>query len=445
MKYIRSYDNLILEHNYLEWNPIAKILSSQFTVDRKNIIVEGVAYSCETGEVAAINEDWSLSDILHTGADVLSAGLDIAFPGTGAIVDILNAVSYIIEAQFAEEDKKDSLYVMSAITFAFVIIPGPIQAISIPLKRFIKSGAKTMTPLIRKALGMVASFMPRILKELPKKISAALKTPLGKTLLGKFAGKINSAVKAFASGVLRVFNKIMGRPDIIKQVTKTSAKEAMSTGLVASLKKFITRAPKALPPAASGKLLKKLGFVPNKLYRYINAKGKATTAKIVGSSIDGSGVLVKFGKGATMTLPVDQFVKNTIGAPWGRRGYTVAAPLFIKRFASLLNDAGDIDLNKLETIDEIDPSLTSSESLAFLQEEVADYEGDTQNYNVDQPVIDAQTALSKLGYTLAIDGKFGPETLGALKQFQQANGLNASLGKLDNLTLNKLKELSQNK
>jgi hypothetical protein len=445
MKYVRSYDNLILENTYLEWNPISKILSSKFTVDRKHIIVEGVAYSCETGEFAAINEEWSLSDILHAGADILSAGLDIVVPGTGAIVDILNAVSYIIEAQFAEENKKDSLYVMSAITFAFVIIPGPIQAISIPLKRFIKSGAKTMTPLIRKALGMVTSLMPKILKELPKRISAALKTPLGKTLLGRFAGKINGAVKAFASGVLRVFNKIMGRPDVIKQATKIGAKEAMSTGLVTALKKFITRAPKAIPPAASAKLLKKLGFVPNKLYRYINTGGKATTAKIIGSSADGASVLVKFGKGNVMPLPVATFVKNTIGAPWGRRGFTVAAPLFIKRFASVLNDDGDIDLNKLETIDEIDPSLTSSESLAFLQEEVADYEGDTQKYSVDQPVIDAQTALSKLGYTLAIDGMFGPETLGVLKQFQQANGLNSSLGKLDNLTLNKLKELSKNK
>jgi peptidoglycan hydrolase-like protein with peptidoglycan-binding domain len=54
----------------------------------------------------------------------------------------------------------------------------------------------------------------------------------------------------------------------------------------------------------------------------------------------------------------------------------------------------------------------------------------------------------KLGYPLPRfkdDGKFGPETLGALKKFQQDNGLTSSVGKLDRLTSKKLAELLKSK
>ena len=38
-------------------------------------------------------------------------------------------------------------------------------------------------------------------------------------------------------------------------------------------------------------------------------------------------------------------------------------------------------------------------------------------------VANLQTTLKNLGYNLDVDGSFGPQTLAAVKSYQQANGL----------------------
>ena len=385
MKHIQAYDAFVLESiGGTEHRPLAKILECKFTPDLKHLMLDGIFYSSETGEIVPLNEWWSLSDILHAGADVLSAVVDFVIPGSGAIVDALNALSYVIEAQFVDEEKRGMLYLMAAITFAFVILPGPLQAVSIPLKRFIKSGAKAASPLIKKALGIVASILPKILRDLPNLINNALKIKLASALLGKFAGKIGAAIKQFGESVLKTFNKAMGLPDMAKTAGKIAAvkvavKTVLDSAAVSMLKKFFSSKVKVkLAKETSEKALKKLGFVPGKAYRYINKSGKGVTAKIVGSGIDGKTLLVKFGNKAGLSptsVPVSTFVRQTIGAPWGRRGYTVAAPLLVKQFASMMNSAGEIDPALIEQIPPLDPDLVSKETMAYYLDEVPEYDG----------------------------------------------------------------------
>ena len=385
MKHIQAYDAFVLESiGGTEHRPLAKILECKFTPDLKHLMLDGIFYSSETGEIVPLNEWWSLSDILHAGADVLSAVVDFVIPGSGAIVDALNALSYVIEAQFVDEEKRGMLYLMAAITFAFVILPGPLQAVSIPLKRFIKSGAKAASPLIKKALGIVASILPKILRDLPNLINNALKSKLASALLGKFAGKIGAAIKQFGESVLKTFNKAMGLPDMAKTAGKIAAvkvavKTVLDSAAVSMLKKFFSSKVKVkLAKETSEKALKKLGFVPGKAYRYINKSGKGVTAKIVGSGIDGKTLLVKFGNKAGLSptsVPVSTFVRQTIGAPWGRRGYTVAAPLLVKQFASMMNSAGEIDPALIEQIPPLDPDLVSKETMAYYLDEVPEYDG----------------------------------------------------------------------
>jgi len=385
MKHLQTYDAFILESmGGTEYRPLSKILECKFTPDRKHLVLDGIFYSSETGEIVPLNEWWSLSDILHAGADVLSAVVDFVIPGSGAIIDALNALSYVIEAQFASADKKDSLYLMAAITFAFVILPGPLQAMSIPLKRFIKSGAKAASPLIKKALGIVASILPKILRDLPNLINSALKSKLASAILGKYAGKIGAAIKQFGASVLKTFNKAMGLPDMAKTagkniLAKTAVKTVLDSAAIGMLKKFFSSKVKVkLAKETSEKALKKLGFVPGKAYRYINKSGKGVTAKIVGSGVDGKTVLVKFGNKAGLSptsVPVSTFVRQTIGAPWGRRGYTVAAPLLVKQFASMMNSAGEIDPALIEQIPPLDPELVSKETMAYYLDEVPEYDG----------------------------------------------------------------------
>lgn len=385
MKHIQAYNAFVLESiGSTEYRPLAKILECKFTPDLKHLVLDGIFYSSETGEIVPLNEWWSLSDILHAGADVLSAVVDFVIPGSGAIVDALNALSYVIEAQFVDEEKRGMLYLMAAITFAFVILPGPLQAVSIPLKRFIKSGAKIASPLIKKALGIVASILPKVLRDLPNLINNALKSKLAGALLGKYAGKIGAAIKQFGASVLKTFNKAMGLPDMAKTAgkivaVKVAVKTVLDSTAVSMLKKFFSSKVKVkLAKETSEKALKKLGFVPGKAYRYINKSGKGVTAKIVGSGVDGKTVLVKFGNKAGLSptsVPVSTFVRQTIGAPWGRRGYTVAAPLLVKQFASMMNSAGEIDPALIEQIPPLDPELVSKETMAYYLDEVPEYDG----------------------------------------------------------------------
>jgi hypothetical protein len=462
MKHILSY-NALLEHAKSDYNPLSKLLNAGYTGDRRYVIVEGKAYSCETGERAPLNEEWSVSDVLHLGADVLSMGIDFVIPGSGAIVDTLNAISYLIEAQFVDSEKKSYMYTMAAITFAFVILPGPLQAISIPLKRFIKNGAGKLAAKgpVKKALEFISGKLGYILKVLPGKIKSALTSKLGKTLLGRTGSKkVIGAVKAFSDGVTAAFNRIMGRPDdvvkstlaksSVKTLTKDALKKVLPENTIQLLKKVFSRAPKAIPAGAKPKILKKLGYVPGKPYRYIDNEGKAATVIIEKQTAKGEVIMkyvnqtFKSGKKNDYKhiIPLEEFVSKAIGAPWGRRGYTAAAPFFIKQYAKMINSAGEIDPALLDQLNDLDPNATSAESLAFLQEEVGSYEGDAGTYTVDQDVTSAQTMLSKIVYPITIDGKFGPQTKEALEKFQQDYGLSTSLGKLDNATMLKLKEVS---
>lgn len=385
MKHLQTYDAFILESmGGTEYRPLSKILECKFTPDLKHLVLDGIFYSSETGEIVPLNEWWSLSDILHAGADVLSAVVDFVIPGSGAIIDALNALSYVIEAQFVDEEKRGMLYLMAAITFAFVILPGPLQAVSIPLKRFIKSGAKIASPLIKKALGIVASILPKILRDLPNLINSALKSKLASAILGKYAGKIGAAIKQFGASVLKTFNKAMGLPDMAKTagkaiLAKTTAKTILDSAAAGMLKKFFSSKVRInLAKETSEKALKKLGFVSGKAYRYINKSGKGVTAKIVGSGVDGKTLLVKFGNKAGLSptsVPVSTFVRQTIGAPWGRRGYTVAAPLLVKHFARMMGSAGEIDPELIEQIPPLDPDLVSKETMAYYLDEVPEYDG----------------------------------------------------------------------
>lgn len=385
MKHLLRYDDFLVEGFGIEHDtPLQRLSRAYYTPDRQQVFFEGVFYYSETGERVPINElfGWSLSDILHAGADLLSAGLDFIVPGSGAVVDILNGVSYIVESIFVEEERRASLWLMAAITFAFVILPGPLQAVSIPLKRFVKSGAKAATGILKSALETLAKFMPTILKEIPERIAKALNSGLAKPLLGKWGGKIGGALKQWGEGVMKAFNKLLGKTaDTVtnvgsKVVSKVVPKAVLDSAAVVSLKKFFAKeGVEKLAPKASEKLLRKCGFLPGKSYRYITKNGKSTTAKIVGSTVDGKSVLLQFKRGNSLAVPVETFMARTIGAPWGRRGYTVAAPLFVKHFARVLNSDGQVDPIKIDGLEELSADATSDESFQYYVDELPDYDG----------------------------------------------------------------------
>ena len=191
--------------------PLQKLMECKFTTDGKYVIYEGKAFSTSTGEQVPINEAWTLSDILHAGADLLSVGMDFVIPGSGAVVDVLNAVSYVIEAQFKSNEEKDSLYLMAAITFAFVILPGPLQAIATPLKRAVKTGVGMADPVVKEGLKIIGGFLDTILLGIPSKVNEALKSPLAKNILGSWGDKISGFIDNFTNRIKQLLGTLTGK------------------------------------------------------------------------------------------------------------------------------------------------------------------------------------------------------------------------------------------
>lgn len=570
--------------------PLQKLMECQFTSDGKYVVFEGVSYSTQTGEIVFLNESWSLSDILHTGADILSAGMDFVIPGSGAIIDTLNAISYVIEAQFKSEKEKDSLYIMAAITFAFVLLPGPLQAISTPLKRAIKTGVGMTSKVVVRGLKLIGGSLNVLLLGIPKMIQRALKSPLAKNILGKFKDKISGFIGSFTARIKPLLLKISGKegsevvgkkiiknvdggvlkklftikgcenmrlcdsskfvrelsknlpnPNTIfnpskikvlqksnvagrevaelqlengskvlfykssganvattgknvgewvaipgfakdgwfikttesiaitkggnkyatslsmyiqkngvdslgKQVAKTGLKNSLSVVVKKRLSNFFTKIPKITKGPF---FLRKLGFVVGKPYRYMGPSGKAMTGTIKEITDKGLKVIFKGGKGSVETfVPVETFVAKAIGAPWLRRGSSVLVPLFVKRLSDVILDDGSINYDALSKMEDLDPAVVSQESLNYMAEEVATFEGGSGQYNVNTNVTTFQNALIGLGYPLpkfGADGKFGPETQEGLKKFQTDNNLTSSVGKMDRFTAKKMSELLKTK
>jgi hypothetical protein len=437
--------------------PLEKLKQCKFTPDGKYVVYEGKAYNTTNGQEVPINESWSLSDILHTGADVLSMGLDFVIPGSGAVVDTLNALSYVIEAQFKSGEEKDSLYLMAAITFAFVILPGPLQAMATPLKRAIKTGKGMASPIVVKALKIIGGSLDTLLLGIPTKINAALKSPLAKNILGSYQGKISGFITAFTTRVKSILGKLTGKAgkEGAEKVGTASIDNAIkilpiTTGAVSKelLPVIVSKCSSLakLSDVAIGNngksVLSKLGIGMKKPLSFGKKKFKINDT--VGEYIDFVDI-VDGGKEVVKKMKVWDFLNTYIIKPSTKLN-TLGVPLITKATLRLFNNGtlNTEELNKMATID----SAQTQKDLTQLSALVAEYEGESGKYTVNNNAKIVQQSLMKLGYPLPRfkdDGKFGPETLNALKKFQQDNGLTSSIGKMDKLTSRKLSELLKSK
>jgi hypothetical protein len=422
--------------------PLQILTECKFTTDGKFVIYDGIAYSCETGGQVPINEAWTLSDTLHTIGDVASGVADYVVPGSGAIIDGVNAISYFIEAAVTKDpQRKHSLEIMGGITLAFALIPGVLQGVSIPLKQFVKGDIKAAeSPLVAKGVGLIGKSMGKIITTIPAFLKRILDSNLGKRILGRYGEWLSKYIGRIMEGVKESFDAFAKAAGKVE--TKTGAEVGVQMGGKMVLNPYSKRALQMFTKAGdnltirgTGTLLRKIGFGVGKSYRYMGPKGMTT---IMIKEITEDGIIItgkEFGQASVKTA---SFLNRSVGAPWLRRGKSVAIPFFVKRLADvLLPDGSGIDENKLNLMPDTNPDQTSKESLGYVNDEVASYQGGQGSYTANPTVTAFQKGLMSLGYTLpqfGADGKFGPETENQLKHFQQDYQLDASAGKMDRTT-----------
>ena len=176
-----------------------------------------------------INEDWSLSDTLHTIGDVVSAASDCVWPGSGAVVDIIQAISYFIESSFTDDFVESaSAFIGGIISIASLALVGPMQVLALETKGLLKvvkegvkkgaskleiSAAKNASVKLIKFLEGIVSSTSSIASKIIDLVKNAAETKLGSWIIGKF-GTVNSFVswinKFFKSKVINSLNKFIG-------------------------------------------------------------------------------------------------------------------------------------------------------------------------------------------------------------------------------------------
>jgi hypothetical protein len=410
MRYLKYYESHLL-NNLLEQErtPLQKLRDCKITSDGRFIIFEGIAYSTSNGEEVPINESWTLSDILHTGADVLSIGMDFIVPGSGAIVDILNGLSYILEAQLKPDQKqKDSLYLMGAISLAFVLLPGPLQAISIPLKRALKTGKGLNEPVVKSGLKIIGENISIIFSGMYKKINEALKSSLAAKILGKWKGKISGALAKFKARLTPILEPLVlfkgnadkagsvvvstagvgdvavaaktGQKigdDFVKSAAKESGPLLLGMGSRQVSKELL---PQVTQKALSLSKMKnvKLGKYSSELMSKLSLK-PGTVIKtrkgaqfIIGEIIDIDYVEITAdiaGKISKKKVPIWRWICKNILQPSAKLNTTML-PFALKLLLRVFNDDGTINEKELKELDQITP-----EQLAEDMEILAPYQG----------------------------------------------------------------------
>ncbi len=83
-------------------------------------------------DVYQINEG-DLSDLLHFVGDVSAAVADTVVPGSGAVLDVINMLSYWVEAHLSKDNTEQIKLVLSGIIQAFAIFD-PFNGITTTLK-----------------------------------------------------------------------------------------------------------------------------------------------------------------------------------------------------------------------------------------------------------------------------------------------------------------------
>lgn len=176
-----------------------------------------------------LNEEWTTSDILHTIGDVVSAASDCVWPGSGSVVDIIQAITYFLESSVASDYvESSSAAIAGIVSLASLALIGPMQTLAMEAKGLLKvvrdgvskgasklqiSAAKTASTKLIKFLQGIVSSSSTIATKIAGLVKDAAETKLGSWIIQKF-GTTNSFVnwinKFFKETVISNLNKFIG-------------------------------------------------------------------------------------------------------------------------------------------------------------------------------------------------------------------------------------------
>jgi hypothetical protein len=176
-----------------------------------------------------LNEAWTMSDVLHTIGDVASAASDCVWPGSGAVVDIIQAITYFLESANTEDYVESaSAAIAGIVSLASLALVGPMQVIATEAKGLLKvikegvskgaskvqiSAAKTASTKLIKFLNGIVSSASTIATKIVGLVKDAAETKLGSWIVQKFGTTESFTTwinKFFKETVINNLNKFIG-------------------------------------------------------------------------------------------------------------------------------------------------------------------------------------------------------------------------------------------
>jgi len=176
-----------------------------------------------------LNESWTMSDVLHTIGDVASAASDCVWPGSGAVVDIIQAITYFLESANTEDYVESaSAAIAGIVSLASLALVGPMQVIATEAKGLLKvikegvskgaskvqiSAAKTASTKLIKFLNGIVSSASTIATKIVGLVKDAAETKLGSWIVQKFGTTESFTTwinKFFKETVINNLNKFIG-------------------------------------------------------------------------------------------------------------------------------------------------------------------------------------------------------------------------------------------
>ena len=181
----------------------------------------------------ALNEDWDISGWAHLTADVVSAVADSVVPGSGAVLDLIHAISYWIQSDLTKDPtEKLSLDLQGLVTLGSIVAIGAFQAaaasfkleIKAVLDAFKKGANPAMINLAKKSVAGAMSHGQKILTMITD-VAKWVGSQLAKLKNSKIGAWLIEHFGTFEAGVNKVLNFLTVKvPGSIKQFLSLLAK-----------------------------------------------------------------------------------------------------------------------------------------------------------------------------------------------------------------------------
>lgn len=190
-----------------------------------------------------------ISDVLHEVVDFVSAASDLVVPGSGAVIDIVQALTYFLESSLDKNETSSSAAIVSVIIcLGSVALYGPMQILASKMKSqinllrdgLVKNANESVIKKARSVSSDVFKFLDWILKNsasLGTKILEIVKTT-SESKLGKWVTSKFGSSDKFSAWILNFFKVKV--PGLIKKFIDLISKLNPSSTSVDNLmiKKF---------------------------------------------------------------------------------------------------------------------------------------------------------------------------------------------------------------